>query len=84
MKSENARRTPMYAGVYRRRSAWQNHPAAAAFGGGGQACCSQEKETGELLFSGEGNMFKIIFRRREHAHYCYHEKETGALIFQEN
>ena len=28
----------MYAGVYRRRSAWQNHMAAAAFGGGGQAC----------------------------------------------
>ena len=38
--------------------------------------CSQEKETGELLFS-------IIFRRREYVHYCYQEKETGALMFQE-
>ena len=45
--------------------------------------CSQEKETGELLFSGEGNMFSIVFRRREHVHYCYQEKETGALMFQE-
>ena len=37
LKSQNTHRTPMYAVVYRRRSAWQNHPAAAAFGGGGQA-----------------------------------------------
>ena len=40
--------------------------------------CSQEKETSELLFSGEGNMFSIVFRRREHVHYCYQEKEAGA------
>ena len=45
--------------------------------------CSQEKETGELLFSGEGNMFATVIRRRKHVHYCYQEKETGALMFQE-
>ena len=24
-----------------------------------------------------------VFRRREKVHYCSHEKETGALLFQE-
>ena len=28
-------------------------------------------------------MFSIVFRRREHVHYCYQEKEAGALMFQE-
>ena len=45
--------------------------------------CFQEKETGLLLFSGEGNMSSIVLRRREHVHYCYQEKETAALLFQE-
>ena len=52
--------------------------------------CSQEKETGALLFLGEGNwcttvlrrkkQVLTVFRRREKVHYCSHEKETGALF----
>ena len=38
-------------GMYRRRSAFENHPAAAAFGGGGQAC--SRPHTKELLFECE-------------------------------
>ena len=38
-------------------------------------CCSQEKETCSQLFLGEENMYSV--------HYCYQEKETGALMFQE-
>ena len=50
---------------------------------------SQEKESGALLFSGEGNWCTtvlsgernwctIVTRRRELVHNCYQEKETGA------
>ena len=43
--------------------------------------CFQEKETGALLFSGEGNWCSTVFRRRELVLYCFQEKETGALMF---
>ena len=43
--------------------------------------CFQEKETGALLFSGEGNWCSTVFRRRELVLYCFQEKETGALLF---
>ena len=37
--------------------------------------CSLEKETGVLLFSGEGNMCSIVFRGRLHVHYCFQRRE---------
>ncbi len=52
--SENARHTPVYAGVYRRRSAWSNYPAMAVFGGGGQAC--------SVLFSFYAGGVVLVFR----------------------
>ena len=39
----------------------------------------QEKGIGALLFS-EENMCSTVFRGREQVHYCYQEKETGALL----
>ena len=43
--------------------------------------CSQEKETGALLFSGEGNWCSTVFTIRYLVLYCSQEKETGALLF---
>ena len=42
----------------------------------------QEKGTGALLFSGEGNRCSTAFRR-EQLYYCFKDKETDALLFQE-
>ena len=39
----------------------------------------QEKGTGALLFSGEGNWCSVVFRRRKLVVYSFQEKETGAL-----
>ena len=36
-------------------------------------CCSQEKETCALLFLEEEHLYIVV-------HYCYHKKETGALL----
>ena len=39
----------------------------------------KEKETDALLFSREGKRCSTVFKIRKQGHYCYQEKETGAL-----
>ena len=43
--------------------------------------CSQEKGTGALLFSGEGNRCSTVFRRGKKCTSVLKEKENGALLF---
>ena len=43
--------------------------------------CYQEKGTGALLLSGEGNRCSTVFGRKKQVHYCSQEKETGDLLF---
>ena len=42
--------------------------------------CFQEKGSGALLFSGEGNWCTTDLRRRKLVLYCFQEKGTGALL----
>ena len=44
------------------------------------AYCYQEKVTGVILFSREGNWCSTGFRRRKLVLYCFHEKVSGALL----
>ena len=42
--------------------------------------CFQDKGTGALLISEEGNSYSTIFRRKELVHFCSQEEGTGALL----
>ena len=41
----------------------------------------KEKETGVLLFSGEGDRCSTVFGRRKLVLYSFHEEGTGALLY---
>ena len=46
----------------------------------GAPSCPQEKVTGALLMSIEGNWCSTVFRRRALVSYCSQEKETAVLL----